>query len=106
MALGTWAFPNRTVMSLCSSAPTPSARWPGSLRGTLSWRGGAGRVRVRSIPWPCRGVGARESLAPGSRGVPLLALRLTQGLVLRASTEGKWFRALPRSSAVPAPSQK
>lgn len=43
--------------------------------------------------------GYRESL-------PLLALSLTQGLVPRAGPEGKWFRALPRSSAVLAASQK
>lgn len=89
-----------------STHPLCPLAWELAGDTVLAGRGGAGRVRVRSIPWPCRGVGARESLAPGSRGVPLLALRLTQGLVLRAGTEGKWFRALPRSSAVPAPSQK
>lgn len=40
-------------MSLCSSAPNPSARWPGSLRGTLSWRGGAcaSAEHPLALPW-------------------------------------------------------
>lgn len=53
MALGAWAFPNRRVMSLRSSVPTPSACRPGGLQGALPWRGGACAGVEHPFALPC-----------------------------------------------------